>query len=145
MEEAPRQRRKTLSVSEANALLPDVTRLVQQLQGLQQSIVQTNRQLDDVIGKLASGNGFPIQSLKDQIQALTRHQLQLIEAFQSALKQLEDLGGVLKDLNMGLVDFYSLRQDKTVFLCWTLGEERIGFWHTLEEGLSGRHPLDTPA
>ena len=142
MDEIPDQPTKLLSAPEAQAALPAVSALVQQLQGLQRSIVQTNKDLDETVGKLSAGNGYPIRALKDQVKQLTTHQLQLIEAFQSALKQMEDLGAVLKDLNQGLVDFYSLRRGDTVFLCWKLGEDRIRFWHTLEDGYAGRRPLN---
>jgi len=40
-----------------------------------------------------------------------------------------------------LIDFYGLRGGEPVFLCWKLGEERIRFWHTLEDGYAGRQPL----
>ena len=142
MDEIPSQPTKLFSLSEAQAALPAVTDLVQQLQGLQRSIVKTNKDLDETVGKLSAGNGYPIRTLKDQVKQLTTHQLQLIEAFQSVLKQLEDLGAVLKDLNQGLVDFYSLRCGDAVCLCWKLGEDRIRFWHSLEEGYAGRRPLD---
>ncbi|MBI1991985.1 MAG: DUF2203 domain-containing protein [Candidatus Omnitrophica bacterium] len=141
MAEEPDAPPKTFTVEEANALLPRVKALVEQLQGLQRSIAQTNQQLDECVRKVATGNGYPIQSLKQQIDSLTQHQLQLIEGFQSALTQLEEQGGWLKDLNIGLIDFYGLRDDKLIFLCWKLGEDRIRFWHTLEDGYAGRQPL----
>jgi len=139
----PDQPPKTLTVSEANALLPTVRPLLQQLQGLQRSIVQTNQRLDELVAKLATGNGYPIQSIKQQVQELTKHQLQLIEAFQSALQQLEMLGCMLKDLDIGLIDFYSLRDGRLIFLCWKLEEERVRFWHTLEDGYAGRQLLES--
>ena len=142
MDGTPDQPTKLLSAPEAQAALPAVSALIQQLQGLQRSIVKTNKDLDETVGKLSAGNGYPIRALKDQVKQLTTHQLQLIEAFQSALKQMADLGAVLKDLNQGLVDFYSLRRGDTVFLCWKLGEDRIRFWHTLDDGYAGRRPLD---
>ncbi len=138
MDEPPR----TFTMEEANALLSRVRPLIEQLQALQRSMVETNRQLDDAVNKVSAGNGYPIQSLKERIQELTKHQLQLVEAFQSALQQLEDLGGSLKDLSVGLVDFYSLRNGELVLLCWKLGEERIQFWHTVEGGFAGRQPLE---
>ena len=133
---------KIVTLSEAEALLPKVKPLIEQLQGLQRSIIQTNKQLDELVGKLSAGNGYPIQSLKTEIQHVTEHQLRLIEAFQSALQQLEDLGAMLKHVNAGLIDFYSTREGELIFLCWKLGEERIQFWHTLEDGFAGRRPLE---
>ncbi len=40
------------------------------------------------------------------------------------------------------MDFPSLREGEEVYLCWKLGEERIGYWHGIEEGFAGRKPLD---
>lgn len=142
MEERSARPPKTLTTAEANTLLPRIRPLVAQLRGLQRSIVETNQRLDQLASKLSGGNGYPVQSLQKQLQDLTRHQLQLIEAFQSALKQLEDLGGILKDLEAGLIDFYSLRDGQLVLLCWKLEEERIRFWHTLEGGYAGRQLLE---
>ncbi len=133
---------KIFSVEEANGLLSQVAPLVQQLQGLQESLVNTNRRLDEHIQKLAQGNGYPIQDINTRIQELTTHQLDLVAAFQSALQQLESLGCVLKDLKLGLVDWYTLRDGELVFLCWRLGEDRIRFWHRVDEGFAARQPLE---
>jgi hypothetical protein len=141
MEEFPNEPEKIFTLSEAHALLPKVSPLLEQLQGLQHSVVQTNHQLNEAMSKLSEGNGFPIRSLKEQIQQLTKHQMQLIDAFQSALDQLEELGCLLKDIAVGLVDFYALRDGQLVFLCWKLGEDGIRFWHTVDSGYAGRQPL----
>jgi hypothetical protein len=50
----------------------------------------------------------------------------------------------VRDLDLGLVDFPSLLEGEEVCLCWKLGEERIAFWHGIEEGFAGRKPLDEP-
>ncbi len=132
---------KLFTVEEANALLEPIAKLMQQLQGLHQSILKTNQQLDERVEKLAAGNGYPIQELREEVEQLTGRQLNLVQAFQSALRQLEEMGCLLKDLAQGLVDFYSMRGGEVVLLCWRLGEERIRFWHGLEDGFTGRQPL----
>ena len=133
---------RTFTVSEANALLPQVIPLIEQLQGIQRSIAQTNQQLGEAVEKLSQGNGYPIQSLKEQIKTLTTHQLQLVEAFQSVVAQVEEYGCLVKDLNLGLVDFYGMRDGELICLCWKLGEDRIRYWHALETGYAGRQPLE---
>ena len=133
---------KVFTASEANALLPAVIPLVEQLQSIQRSLVQTNQELTEATSKLSQGNGYPLRSLKEQIQKLTKHQLQLVDAFQSVLDQLEALGCLLKDLHTGLLDFYALRDEALICLCWKLGEDRIRFWHTLDGGYAGRQPLE---
>lgn len=61
---------------------------------------------------------------------------------QCEIQRIEQAGGVVKDLDEGLVDFPSLREGEEVYLCWKLGEERIGYWHGLQEGFAGRKPLE---
>ncbi len=58
------------------------------------------------------------------------------------LQELEAVGCVFKGFDAGLVDFYSLREDRPIFLCWKLGEERITHWHDIDAGFSGRQPID---
>ena len=142
MADSSEQPPKIVTLEEAQALLPQVKPLIEQLQGLQRSIIQTNQQLNELVEKLSAGNGYPIHALKEQTKQLTSHQLDLLEAFQSALKQLEKMGCVLKDVHVGLVDFYSLRHGELVFLCWKVGEEAIRFWHSLESGYASRQPLE---
>jgi hypothetical protein len=57
------------------------------------------------------------------------------------LQAIEGLGGVTKDLELGLVDFLHLRAGREVNLCWRYGEKRITHWHGLDEGYARRKPL----
>jgi len=70
-----------------------------------------------------------------------QHQ-QLAETFKSALNRILETGCVVKDLELGLLDFPSLINNEEVFLCWKLGEDRIRFYHRQDEGFAGRKPLD---
>ena len=54
---------------------------------------------------------------------------------------IHELGGIVKDPESGLVDFPALRDGDEVLLCWQVGEEEIGYWHSLEEGFAGRREL----
>ena len=141
MEEVPQEPPKTLTVEEANALLPQIKPMVLQLQALQRSIVTTDTELGEANRKVSAGNGYPIEEIKKQISQLELHQLQLIESFHSVVKQLQDLGAWVKDLNMGLVDFYGVRGGEYIWLCWKIGEDRIRYWHALDEGFVGRQEL----
>ena len=139
MPEAPSP--KLLTVDEANQLLPSVIPLIEQLQGLHASIMKTNEQIETASAKLSAGNGYPIQELKQHVRDLSKHQRHLLETFQLTIKEIERLGGVVKDVTQGLIDFYGLREGEIVCLCWRLGEKRVGYWHGLEEGFAGRQPI----
>lgn len=58
------------------------------------------------------------------------------------VEQIQQTGCVIKDLDVGLIDFPSLRDGQEVYLCWKLGEERIEYYHGIDEGFAGRKPLD---
>jgi hypothetical protein len=63
-------------------------------------------------------------------------------ALRDAAAELAAAGIVVRDLDRGLVDFPSIRDDREVYLCWVESEEdEIGFWHDLDSGYAGREPL----
>ncbi len=57
------------------------------------------------------------------------------------LDQIERLGGVVKDVDEGLVDFISEFQGRNVLLCWQFGEEGIHYWHEIDTGYEERQPI----
>ena len=57
------------------------------------------------------------------------------------LEAIHDLGGHVKDLDRGLVDFPAFREGREVLLCWQLGEDEVCHWHELDEGYGGRQSL----
>lgn len=60
---------------------------------------------------------------------------------QVAVAACRNLPLQIKDLDRGLVDFPSFRQNREVFLCWEEGETDIEFWHDLSAGYGGRERL----
>ena len=66
---------------------------------------------------------------------------QLTEQVRQALTEIAGMGGVTKDLGLGLVDFPHVRDGRVVNLCWKFGERAVGYWHGLDEGYANRRPL----
>ena len=66
----------------------------------------------------------------------------LAELMKTNLEKILSTGCLVKDLDVGLLDFPSVLNNEEVYLCWRLGEERIRFWHRQDEGFAGRKPLD---
>ena len=64
------------------------------------------------------------------------------ESVRDALDRIQSTGCIVKDLEVGLLDFPSRIDNKDVYLCWKLGEDRIRFYHGQDEGFAGRKPLD---
>jgi hypothetical protein len=60
---------------------------------------------------------------------------------QEFVREIEELGGVVKDYENGFIDFYGDVKGEIVYLCWKPGEKRIEFFHGLEEGMARRRPF----
>jgi len=106
---------RTFSPSEVQALIPSLELLVGRLMELQSELRATSAQ-----GEL--------ERLQADIEAL--------------VMRIEELGGELKDLERGLVDFPCRRGPEIVLLCWQFGEKWLAHWHGVDEGFAGRKPLD---
>ena len=57
------------------------------------------------------------------------------------LEKLENMGCIVKDLNLGLIDFLAYHNGREVLLCWKIGEDSINHWHETDSGFSGRKPI----
>ena len=61
------------------------------------------------------------------------------------LRELEELGIELRDLETGSVDFPTIMNGLPAFLCWRLGEEEIAWWHAANTGYADRQRLPQTA
>jgi len=101
-------------------------------------------ELDEQLGKLAErvqqSGGLLIAHDKAAKQRLEHNRL--VGSIESALEKIQATGCVVKDLEVGLLDFPSRINGEAVYLCWRLGEDRIRFYHAQDEGFAGRKPID---
>ncbi|WP_338604087.1 DUF2203 family protein [Sulfolobus tengchongensis] len=54
------------------------------------------------------------------------------------IDEIVSRGIILRDIDIGLVDFPAIINDKPAFLCWKLDERDILYWHYVNEGFRGR-------
>jgi hypothetical protein len=66
----------------------------------------------------------------------------LDEALSDEVERIRALGGEIKDIEEGLVDFPGQRGGEEILLCWKLGEKSIGYWHAVDGGFASRRPID---
>jgi hypothetical protein len=78
----------------------------------------------------------------EKLATLRVEHQQLAETLKSSLNRILETGCLIKDLEVGLLDFPALINNEEVYLCWRLGEDRIRFYHRHDEGFAGRKPLD---
>ena len=125
------------TLQEATALLPRLAEMIQTLRELRDAAVVKKAQIDQLWQRLEGGE--PVLSAIGEEQgtfdAITRRLV-------SIAQEIEATGCVLRDLDMGLIDFpCRARGGTTVYLCWRQGEPAIAFWHGIDEGYAGRKPI----
>jgi hypothetical protein len=131
-----RRSRRYFTVEEARALVP---RLRDMLLALQSEKRELDRELNELrrIAPLAFLNGSA-----QKLQAHEERIATLVRAIREKVRAVHELGVEVKDLDMGLVDFPSLRDGREVYLCWKVDEPTVAFWHELDAGFRGRQPLE---
>jgi hypothetical protein len=123
----------------AEALLPRVEPLLRKLQALRAEFDAIEKRAAALQTRL-SGNGH---LHRGEVEAVRAEAGQLSDEINSHLQEITALGVLVKDLDIGLIDFLALRDGREVYLCWRLGEEgRIAWWHEIDAGFAGRQPLD---
>jgi hypothetical protein len=136
MDEGPR----IFTVEEANALLPTLELALGDLARLRSELEQAIRAVggaDEAVGILQRGE-IPAPGCEAAAGRLRR----AAEGVGGAVERVNALGCVLKDVEIGLVDFYAMRDDEPVFLCWQLGEPAVAHWHPLDTGFDSREPIE---
>lgn len=58
------------------------------------------------------------------------------------IARIEAFGCIVKDIDLGLLDFPSTRDGEAVYLCWKAGEQFVTHWHAVDEGFATRRPID---
>jgi hypothetical protein len=128
---------KLFTLAEAERTLPLVRRIVHDLT-IEYPAWRAAVSRFDLLTGGARADWGETKELVAARESVTRH----AERINRYLEELEAVGCVFKGFEAGLVDFYSLRGDRPIFLCWRLGEERITYWHEIESGFPGRQPID---
>ena len=130
---------KHFSLEEADRLLPRLGAILERLIAVRREMGEKQHRMEElrahVRGNGATAEGRAFAMLKEELEAMALELRQGIE-------EIQEFGCLIKDLDIGLIDFPALRRGQEVLLCWKLGEERIAFWHGAEEGFSGRKPLE---
>jgi hypothetical protein len=128
---------KRFTRHEADELLPYLAPALFKLQGLKRKHDELQVRAGVSAGKSRS-NGHGV----DQEAARVRGEIEAAaKQINSLVDKVQGMGVELKDMEIGLVDFRTIREGREVYLCWKLGEESVSYWHELDTGYAGRKPL----
>lgn len=95
------------------------------------------RRLKREIETIAAGYDYDTVLLEHEMPRLSA----LAARLTRKLERLEEMGCYVKDIDLGIVDFLCKFENRDVFLCWKLGEQRVCHWHELTEGFANRQPI----
>jgi hypothetical protein len=127
---------RLFTVAEANALLPTLVPILTRLREQKETLDSLRRALEQLTPAMrGNGHGAEAADLEGRLTDVAT-ELSL------GIRQVLQMGVEIKDLNQGLIDFPSRRDDRVVYLCWHLGEGPVAFWHELDGGFAGRQPLE---
>jgi hypothetical protein len=130
---------RTFTPAEANSALGEVRPAAERLVRLRERM----RELESTQGRLVTaigGNGGGHAA--GDLGAAQSELVGLAGAAAACYERLETLGVLVKDPDLGLLDFPADRDGVPVLLCWHVGEESVDYWHDYEEGYAGRKPID---
>jgi hypothetical protein len=130
------------TIEAVNALLPRLRELMHMQMDRRSEIEQRLQQLAKLLGEVPDTIQMEDADTAE-VRELKRDLIERVDRYQSGWREVEEMGAVLKDARVGLVDFYGQVDGKLVWLCWKYGEDAVTHYHGLQEGFSGRKPIES--
>jgi hypothetical protein len=131
---------RRFTLAEAQSLIPRVEPLLRQairLKGEYEEAAGEQRRFQE---HLMMAGGVVVD--RERAVDLRQRSEGAATRLKAVLDEVQQIGCVVKDLDIGLIDFMTSYRGEEVCLCWKLGEEDIAFWHGATEGFRGRKLID---
>ena len=126
------------SIETANHLLPWLEQQFKNLRMVNGDLANHKKTLSDLL-RNRGNNGH---SSSEEVILSTREVVDRLTAnMQEVLKGIDDLGILVRNIEMGLVDFPAERDGRLIYLCWISGESTVAFWHETNVGFTDRQSL----
>jgi hypothetical protein len=125
---------KFFTPREIDALIPKLESIFQHMDVCRKRVVELNAERPETSPHPVAAKVAEAARIRSQIEFLLR-------AVRDDVALIDQLGGVVKDVGAGLVDFLGRVGREDVWLCWKRGENKIHFWHPLYAGFSERQTL----
>lgn len=128
------------TLAQARAALPAVGRTIREAVQAKAHYTQAEKAIQELVQRILMRGGVQVdtesaEAWKSQLDANGK-------VLKAAMESIEEMGVLVKDLDVGLVDFPTLFRGEEVYLCWRMDEDDIDYWHGVHEGFRGRRPID---
>jgi hypothetical protein len=126
--------------AEAQSLLPELDRLLRSAIDLKSEYDEAELEIQNFQERVMMMGGLVVD--RDRALENRTRRDSVAGRLRAVIEQVQEIGCLIKDLDIGLVDFPTVYQGTEVYLCWKLGEPAIEYWHGVDEGFRGRKPID---
>jgi len=123
---------RVFTLSEANRLIPPLEEHLTSIKQGKEVLIRTKNEIKKASSKAQFGGG----------SFAGLHYITALEQISENLQAVQEMGVLVKDVDMGLCDFPYLLDGRIVYLCWKLGESEIRWWHETSSGYRDRQPLE---
>jgi hypothetical protein len=125
---------KLFSAEKANALIPVLEPLLEELWTRRRDLAIRLLEADpDLHAERTDGSSRD----RRRSRAFAEQKAEIVRL----INRIEAHGCVVKSLDLGLLDFPSMREGRPVYLCWKAGERELAHWHGTDESFADRKPL----
>lgn len=131
---------KLFSLTEAERLRAQLEPVLIEAMEARRKMIEPEKKLAALAERIQVSGGMQVPYEKAAKWRAIRTKFE--SSMRDALERIQSTGCIVKDLDVGLLDFPSRIDNQDVFLCWKLGEDRIRFYHAQDEGFAGRKPID---
>jgi len=122
------------SPEKANALIPELAPLVEELWNKRRELAIRLLEQDPDLRRAGKRTAAPLAERRGE----TRRSSELKAEVVRIINRIEAYGCLIKDLDLGLLDFPALHDGRPVFLCWKAGESAVTHWHGTDESFVDR-------
>lgn len=123
---------RIFTLAEANRLIPQLEEKLTDVKRAKAVLIRTKDEIKKASAKAQFGGG----------SFAGTHYITALEQISENLQTIQEMGVLVKDLDLGLCDFPYLMNGRIVHLCWKLGETEIRWWHDLNSSYTSRQPLE---
>lgn len=139
------KRDRQFTVEEANASLPLVKAISQDLATRSLEVAELRQRLELLTEGREVTSGDPYTDELEQMKRELERQDEQLNGYLAELNELGVIARVGPDNTMNVVDFPAVLDGREVYLCWRLGEPEVAHWHDRDAGFDGRRSLAATA
>ena len=122
---------RKFTLAEATALIPQLETFLSKVKNGRAILIHTKNEIKKACANAEFGGG----------SVAGPRYITALEDMHENLQAIQEIGVIVKDLDLGLCDFPFYLDGRIVYLCWKFGEDKIEWWHETNAGFSERQPI----